>query len=331
MHATRWEARKVAIVGAGAVGSTFAYALAQSGLADEIALIDANQEILKGQALDLGHGQAFFPALHLHSGDARDYRDADVVVITAGGAQRKGESRLDLVQRNVSIVAGVVDEVVEQGCQGVIVVVSNPVDVLTYVAVRRSGWPRGRVIGSGTVLDSARLRDLLSRHCRVDVHNVHAYVIGEHGDSELVAWSLAHIAGLPVDEYCRACRVCPDWPAERAEIEKSVRDSAYHVINYKGATWFAIGLALVRIVGAILRNHRSVLTVSTLLEGEYGLEDVCLSVPCVVSGDGVERVVEASLLPEERESLARSSTILRSARDGIHLTARGGEPLRRPA
>jgi L-lactate dehydrogenase len=303
----------VVIVGAGAVGSTFAYTLAQNGLADEIALIDLNRELAEGQVLDLVHGLPFLPTVEIYQGEKSDYTDAHVIVITAGAKQRAGESRLDLLQRNATIIESTVDDIVGQHSQAVIVVVSNPVDVLTYVAQERSGWPRGRVIGSGTVLDSARFRYLLSHHCGIDVHNVHAYVLGEHGDSELAAWSMTHLAGIPIDEYCRICGRCSDWMAERREMEKAVRRSAYHIIDYKGATYFAVGLALVRIVGAILRNQRSVLTVSTVLDGEYGLANVSLSVPSIVSQSGVERILEADLSPEEQEALSRSASVLRDA------------------
>jgi L-lactate dehydrogenase len=303
----------VVIVGAGAVGSTFAYALAQNGLADEIALIDLNRELAEGQVLDLVHGLPFLPTVKIYQGERNDYTDAHVIVITAGAKQRAGESRLDLLQRNAAIIESTVDDVVGQHSQAVIVVVSNPVDVLTHVAQERSGWPRGRVIGSGTVLDSARFRYLLSHHCGIDVHNVHAYILGEHGDSELAAWSMTHLAGIPIDEYCRVCGKCSDWMAERREMEKVVMRSAYHVIDYKGATYFAVGLALVRIVGAILRNERSVLTVSTALDGEYGLANVSLSVPSIVSQSGVERILKAGLSSEELEALSRSASVLRDA------------------
>ena len=313
MTQEQWKARKVVIVGAGAVGSTFAYALAQSGLADEIALIDLNRELAEGQVLDLVHGKPFFPPVNISVGEKGDYADAQVIVIAAGASQRPGESRLDLLHRNAAITEGIVDEIVGQDSQAVILVVSNPVDILTHVASKRSGWERGRVIGSGTVLDSARFRYLLSQHCGVDVHNVHAYVLGEHGDSEVAAWSMTHVAGMPIKDYCPVCRKCGDWEKEREKVVKAVKESAYHIIDYKGATYFAIGLALVRIVGAILRNQRSVLTVSTVLDGEYDLEDVCLSVPCVVSQQGVERIVEANLSPEESEALSRSASVLREA------------------
>ncbi|MCX7682423.1 MAG: L-lactate dehydrogenase [Anaerolineae bacterium] len=314
LERARWQARKVVIVGAGAVGSTFAYALAQSGLADDIALMDVNRELAAGQVLDLAHGLPFFPPVRIHEGAPSDYADAHVIVITAGAKQRPGESRLDLLQRNVTIIQSIVDEIVAQRSHAVIVMVSNPVDVLTYAALKRSGWPRGRVIGSGTVLDSARFRYLLSQHCGVDAHNVHGYILGEHGDSEFAAWSLTHIGGMTMDDYCPICGHCNgDWPAHRRALEEEVRRSAYHIIDYKGATYFAVGLALVRIVGAILRNQRSILTVSTRLDGEYGLRNVCLSVPCIVGEAGVERILTAHLSSEEQEALVRSASILQTA------------------
>ncbi len=320
MEQKRWKARKVVVVGAGAVGSTFAYALAQSGLAEDIALLDLNRELAAGQVLDLAHGLPFFPPVHIHEAETSDYADAHVIVVTAGAKQRPGESRLDLLRRNVAIVESIVDDIVAQQSQAVVVMVSNPVDVLTYVALKRSGWSRGRVIGSGTVLDSARFRYLLSEHCGIDAHNVHGYILGEHGDSELAAWSLTHIGGMPIDDYCPICGRCAgDWHEHRRELLEMVRRSAYHVIDYKGATYFAIGLALVRITGAILRNQHSVLTVSTLLDGEYGLRDVCLSVPCVVYEAGVERIIVADLAPEEQEALERSAAILRDAIAGLRL------------
>ena len=308
----QWKARKVVIVGAGAVGSTFAYALAQHGISDEIVLTDMNSNLVKGQVLDLTHGVPFFPSVRIREGSGSDFADANVIVITAGAKmQTSGKSRLDLLQKNKAIIDSIVDEIVAHHSQAVIVVVTNPVDVLTYIAQRHTGWPRGRILGSGTVLDSARFRYLLSEKCGVDVHNVHAYILGEHGDSEFAAWSMTHFAGIAIDEYCKRCKICSDWEAERRVIEESVRSSAYHIIDYKGATYFAVGLALVRIVSAILRNERSVLTVSAVLEGEYGLSDVSLSVPCIVSQNGVERILEANLLSVEVEALSRSALILR--------------------
>jgi len=196
-------------------------------------------------------------------------------------------------------------------------IVSNPVDVLTYVALKRSGWEKGRVIGSGTVLDSSRFRHLLSKHCGVDVHNVHAYILGEHGDSEFAAWSMTNIAGINIDEYCPVCAGCSGWIRERKLIEQQVRDSAYHIINYKGSTQYAVGLALVRITAAILRSQNSILSVSTLVESDFGIKDVCLSVPCVVSDSGVTRIIEGPLSTEELSSLSNSAGILRKAIDSI--------------
>ena len=310
---SNWKSRKVVVVGAGAVGSTFAYALAQKGLADEIDLMDANRDLAEGQVLDLAHGLPFYPPVQIRVGQKQDYADAQVIVITAGARQAPGETRLALLQKNATIIASIVDEIVSQGSQAVIVVASNPVDLLTYVALKRSGWPKGRLIGSGTVLDSSRFRYLLSQHCGVDVGNVHAYFLGEHGDSEFPAWSMTHIAGVSIDDYCPMCKRCNNWQRERQRIVKTVKESAYHIINYKGATYFAIGMALVRIVGTILQDQRSVLPVSTLLEGEYGLQDVCLGVPCVVGQGGVRQIVEAPLFPEEQEALLKSASILRGA------------------
>lgn len=305
-----WKSRKIVIVGAGAVGSSFAYALAQKGLAEEIILIDANRDFAEGQALDLVHGLPYYPTVQIRAGQKQDYADAEVVVITAGAKQGPGESRLVLIQKNKTIIESIVKDIVSQQSQAVIVVATNPVDILTYVALKHSGWPKGRVFGSGTVLDSARFRYLLSQHCGVDVGNVHAYFLGEHGDSEFPAWSMTHIAGVHIDDFCPICRKCNDWQNEREMIVKTVKESAYHIINYKGATYFAIGMALVRIVGAIFQDQRSVLPVSTLLQGEYGLQDVCLGVPCVVGQGGVKQIVEAPLRKDEKEALSRSASIL---------------------
>jgi L-lactate dehydrogenase len=306
-----WKPRKVVIVGAGAVGSTFAYTLAQSGLADEIVLEDSNREFALGQVLDLAHGQAFFPPVQIREGKAEDFADAHMIVITAGSKQRPGESRLDLLQRNVKIINGIIDEIVAQKSSAVVLMVSNPVDILTYAAYKRSGWPRGRVIGSGTVLDSARFRYLLSQDCGVDVHNVHAYILGEHGDSEFPAWSMTNVAGLPIDQYCGQCEKCDEWKVTRGKIAEEVMHSAYHIIEYKGSTWFGVGLALTQIAAAILRNQHGVLTVSSVLEGEFGLSGVSLGVPCIVSQNGVERVLQVTLPPQEQAALVKSATILK--------------------
>jgi len=319
MNDDPWKPRKVVIVGAGAVGSTFAYTLAQSGLADEIALRDHNHELAMGQVLDLAHGQAFFPSVQIRVAQAEDYADAHMIVITAGAKQRPGESRLDLLQRNVKITYDIVDEIVLQKSSAVVLIVSNPVDILTYAAYKRSGWPRGRIIGSGTVLDSARFRYLLSQHCGVDVHNVHAYILGEHGDSEFAAWSMTNLAGLPIEQFCQLCSKCGDPHAARNEVAEDVKNSAYHIIDYKGSTWFGVGLALTRIAAAILRNQHGVLTVSAVLEGEFGLNGVSLGVPCILAQNGVERVLQVTLPPNEQSALVKSAAILRETIEQLEL------------
>jgi L-lactate dehydrogenase len=282
-------------------------------LADEIVLIDKNENFVRGQVLDLVHGQPFFPTVSIRVGNSSDYADAQVIVLTAGAAQRPGETRLQLLQKNAAIVRGIVADILGQNSSAVMLVVSNPVDVMTHVALKCSGWGKERVIGSGTVLDSARLRHLLSTFCRVDVHNVHGYILGEHGDTEFAAWSMTNVAGIQIDAFCPICCRCEDWARERSLIEQRVRDSAYHIIDYKGATCFAVGLALVQITGAILRGQNSVLTVSTMLEGEFGLQNVCLSVPCIVSAKGVEKIIKNPLPDNECAALSVSAAVLKQA------------------
>jgi L-lactate dehydrogenase len=302
--------RRVVVVGAGAVGSTYCYALAQSGLAEEIIVIDKNEDLAKGQVLDLVHGKPFYPNVNIRTGSPEDYTHAQLIVVTAGSSMKPGESRIQLLFKNTELMRSLAKEIAASGCKGVMLIVSNPVDVLTYVALQSSGWENGRVIGSGTVLDSARFRYLLGQHCGVDVHNVHAYILGEHGDSEFAAWSMTNIAGINIDKYCPVCEKCSNWMEEREKIVQEVRDSAYHIINYKGSTQYGVGMALIRITEAILRKQKSILSVSTLLTGEYGIRNVCLSVPCIVSSHGVERIVRSPLLKSETEALRRSASVL---------------------
>jgi L-lactate dehydrogenase len=305
--------RKVVIVGAGDVGASFAYALLQSGTAESIVLIDSRQEQAEGQALDLAQGLAFVPATVVRAGSSDDYSDAAVIVITAGSKQKPGESRLNLLKRNSQIMGQITTEIIAHESQALIVVTANPVDALTYVALKQTGWPSHRIIGAGTMLDSARFRHLLSQHCGVDVANVHAYILGEHGDSEVPAWSMAHLAGMLMNDYCPVCHKCADWSRERDRIVTEVRESAYHIIDAKGSTCYAIGLALVRIIEAILRNEHSILTVSTLLDGEFGLKDVCLSVPCIIARSGVERIIEGKMAIEELQALQSSAAVIKAS------------------
>ena len=297
---------KVVVIGAGSVGTTYIYALLQTGLAEEIALIDLDQDRVKGEIMDLSHGLPFTAPVKIKAGTYEDCADASVIVITAGAKQQSGQSRADLIRRNAKIARGICTQIAQYPSDAVAVMVTNPVDTLTQVALESLGWPRQRVIGSGTVLDSARFKFLLSRHCGIDARNVHAYIIGEHGDSEVAAWSLSHIAGISIEDYCRICGVC-EYQQHHKVIAEQVRDSAYHIIDYKGSTYYGIGLSLVRITGAILRDENSVLTVSSLLQGEYGIRDICLSVPCILGENGVVRIIDAKLAPEEQEALNRSA------------------------
>ena len=301
---------KVAIIGAGLVGSTFAYSLMINGIASEIVMLDVNQERLSGEVMDLNHGIAFVRPVLVRSGTYQDCRDADVIVIAAGTNQKPGETRIDLLGRNAAIFKQIIDQLKAVGTNAILVIATNPVDIMTYVTYRLSGFPSGRVIGSGTVLDSARLRFLLSTHCHVDPSNIHAYIIGEHGDTEVPVWSLANIAGLRFDEYCPICaRKCGALP--KAEIFNDTKQAAYQIIKGKGATYYAIGLALVEIVESIIRDEYSVLTVSSLLNGEYGLDDVCLSLPSIVSRAGVEKRILLRLSPEEEAGLKHSAAVLK--------------------
>jgi len=316
--------RKVVVVGAGAVGTTYIYALLQTGMVEEIALIDVDRDRVQGEIMDLSHGLQFIPPVSIKAGEYEDCADASMIVITAGAKQSPGQSRADLIRKNAKIVRSICSQIAVQSSDAVVVMVTNPVDTLTQIALERLGWPRQRVIGSGTVLDSARFKFMLSRHCGIDARNVHAYILGEHGDSEVAAWSLSHIAGISIEEYCRICQVC-DYKQHHKQIAEQVRDSAYHIIDYKGSTFYGIGLSLVRISGAILRDENSVLTVSALLQGEYGIHDICLSVPCIVGENGVVRIIDAQLAPQEQEALRRSAEAiaktLATARQEQHSSA----------
>ncbi|NLH44475.1 MAG: L-lactate dehydrogenase [Planctomycetes bacterium] len=298
--------RKVVVIGAGSVGTSYIYALLQTGMAEEVALIDLDRGRVEGEVMDLSHGLQFIPPVRIKAGEYEDCADASMIVVTAGAKQAPGQSRADLIRTNAKIVTAICDQISRYPSEAILVMVTNPVDTLTQVALERLGWPRQRVIGSGTVLDTARFKFMLSRHCGIDARNVHAYIIGEHGDSEVAAWSLSHVAGIPIGDYCKICGVC-DSSRYRKQIAEQVRDSAYHIIDYKGSTYYGIGLSLVRISGAILRNENSVLTVSTLLQGEYGIHGICLSVPCIVGDHGVVRIIDAQLASDEQEALTHSA------------------------
>ncbi len=306
------QADKVAIVGAGRVGSTFAYALASSGLVRDIVLVDKDAARAEGEAMDIEHAVPFHRPVAIRAGGFADTAGAVVTVITAGAAQQPGETRPALLQRNVQIMRPLVEAAVRANPSGLLLVATNPVDALTFFVLKMSGLPPGRVMGSGTVLDSARLRAELSRHYGVDARNVHAYVLGEHGDSEVVAWSAATLGNVRLLDYC-AMTGMACGPHEMRAIEERVRNAAHEIIRRKGATNFAIAAALTRIVEAIVRDEASVLTVSTLLTGEYGMDQVCLSLPAVVGRRGVLRVLPVPLQPDEVSGIQSSAAAIRTA------------------
>lgn len=301
---------KVVIVGAGSVGTTLAYTLQITGVATEIVLIDSNHELAEGQVMDMNHGLPFVPPVHIYAGEYPDCRGADVIIITAGTRQKPGQTRLDLVDCNAQICKSIVDSIISYTSEALLLVVTNPVDIMTYAVVKHSGLPPHQVIGSGTVLDSARFRYLLSQHCTIDTHNVHAYVIGEHGDSEVLLWSQVRMAGTSLELFCAHCAIgCA--PLDKTEITKAVKNSAYHIIEAKGSTNYGVALAITKIVEAVIRDENSVLTVSMMLNGEYGVSECCLSVPCVMNRKGVSRIVETELDQTERNDLNQSAQILK--------------------
>jgi L-lactate dehydrogenase len=316
----------VAIVGVGDVGATTAFALLTRGVVSEIVLVDVDEAKAEGEAMDLNHGAYFTPPTTVRTGDYADCHDADVVIVAAGAAQAPGESRLDLAEKNAGIFAEAIPAVTEGMDDGVLVPVTNPVDVLSQVAWEASDLPASRVVGSGTVLDTSRFRHVLARECGVDPGNVHAYVLGEHGDSEVLAWSRTSISGASLTEFVARHRG-PSTPAEREAIERRVREAAYEIIERKGATYYAVALAVAEIVEAICRDERSILTVSTLLNDVYGVSDVYASVPCVVGREGVREVVEFDLVDEERAAFRESAAVIRERRAALDLGLdRDGNP-----
>ena len=302
--------QKAAVIGCGFVGSTIAYTLMQKGTFSELVLIDAVQAKEEGEAMDISHGLPFAHSMDITAGRYEDIADAAVVIITAGANQKPGETRLDLVQKNSRIMKSIVDEIKRVKCEGILLIVSNPVDILTQVALEESGFPKERVIGSGTVLDTARLKYLISQKLDVDSRNVHAFIAGEHGDSELAVWSCANIYGIGLRDFARL-RGFDDFSAEMDEIYHAVRDSAYEIIERKGATYYGIGMAAARIAEAIVRDSHTVVPVSVSLNGEYGLSGLCLSIPTIIGNKGAEQVLQINLSEEEEEKLRRSASELK--------------------
>ncbi len=301
---------KVAIVGVGLVGSTYAYSLLLSGIAAEIVLIDVNRERAEGEAMDLNHAVPFANPTKICAGEYSDCEGAAITVIAAGVGQKPGETRLELVKRNAAIFGQIVPHIAEANPEGIIVVATNPVDVLTYVTLKLSGLPPHRVFGSGTILDTARFRYMLSEQLGVDPRSVHAYVVGEHGDSEVPVWSLANVAGMRLPTFSAENGI-PLTPETMDRIFRQTRDAAYEIIKRKGATYYAVAAGLMRITESILRDQRTVLSISSLVEDYYGIDDVCLSLPAVLSRRGIERVLRLDLSPREARGVRKSADVLR--------------------
>lgn len=304
---------KTAVVGAGFVGATSAYAIMNAGTASDIVMLDIDRDKLQGEVLDLDHGIMFVPPVRINAGDYEDCSDAEVVILAAGASQEPGESRMDLLKKNIKVFEAIVPRTLESGFRGIFLVVTNPVDVLTYATLRLSGFAPDRVIGSGTLLDSARFRYLIGKRCDVAPQSVHAHIIGEHGDSEVAAWSAVNISGVPFDSFCESCNR-PCGAEEKDSIFGKAKEAAYQIIEKKGATYYAIGLAVQRITQAVLRNENSVLPVSSLMQGKYGIEDVSLSLPSVVNGGGIAAVLELPLSDGEVWALRSSAQTLKEAR-----------------
>ena len=313
----RTDKRKVALVGTGMVGMSYAYSLLNQNVCDELVLLDIDKKRAEGEAMDLNHGLAFSGSnMKIYAGEYSDCRDADIVVISAGVAQKPGETRLDLLKRNAAVFRSIVEPVVSSGFNGIFLVATNPVDIMTRMVYVLSGFNPRRVLGSGTALDTARLRYLLGDYLNVDPRNVHAYVMGEHGDSEFVPWSQAMLATKPI------LSLCEDTPAscrteDLEKISEEVRSAAYKIIEAKKATYYGIGMALTRITKAILGDESSVLTVSALLLGEYGQTDVFTGVPCIINQNGIQRILKLSLSEDELKKLERSCSTLKESFQGV--------------
>ena len=298
--------QKCAIIGCGFVGATTAFTLIEHGVFSELVLIDANNKKAEGEAMDLNHGIPFAKPVKVYAGNYDDLSDCSLIIIAAGANQKPGETRIDLVKKNTAILKSIIPEITRRNKECILLILSNPVDILTYITLKISGFPKNRVIGSGTVLDTARLKYLLAEHLSVDSRNVHAFIIGEHGDSELAVWSSANISGIDLKDFCGLCGKCTSME-NIYNLYNNVRESAYKIIDSKGATYYAIAMATLRIVECIVRDEKSVIPVSTLVEGEYGINDVCMGLPSIVGKNGVERILEIPLNKNEAENLLNSA------------------------
>ena len=308
--------RKAAVIGCGFVGSATAFTLMQSRLFSELVLLDVNMEKADGEAKDIAHGIPFAGQMKIYAGTYDDAADAAIIIITAGANQKPGETRLDLVQKNTAIYQSIIPEIVKRDFGGILLIVSNPVDILTYVALKLSGVPENRVLGSGTVLDTARLKYALGEHLGVDSRSVHSFIIGEHGDSEIAAWSSTNVSGIPLNDFCEM-RGHFNHDAAMDAIAEKVKNSAYEIISKKQATYYGIAMSVKRICECIVRNERSILPVSAMMHGEYGIEDITLSMPAIVGIGGVETHVPIALSEEEAEKLVESAKKLKEVAKGL--------------
>lgn len=310
MSGNNVNVRKAAMIGCGFVGSASVFSLMQSGLFSEIVLIDADKEKAEGEAMDISHGIPFTRPMKIYAGDYDDIVDAAIIIITAGANQKPDETRLDLVHKNVGIFRSIIPEIAKRNCQGILLIVSNPVDILTYEAIKLSGFPEERVIGSGTVLDTARLKYRLGEHLQVDSRSIHAFIIGEHGDSEIAAWSSANVSGIKLDDFCEM-RGHFQHSESTKRIAEEVKNYAYEIIERKRATYYGIAQSVRKICEVIVRDERAILPVSCMMHGEYGIDDVVLSMPAIVGKNGIETKVPISLSYKEQEQLRASADTLK--------------------
>ncbi|MCF2601501.1 MAG: L-lactate dehydrogenase [Veillonellaceae bacterium] len=312
------NAKKAVMIGCGFVGSASVFALMQSGLFTEIVLIDADKAKAEGEAMDISHGIPFASPMKIYAGDYDDVADAGIIIVSAGAGQKPGETRLDLVNKNVGIFKSIIPEIAKRNFAGILLIVANPVDILTQVAIKLSGLPENRVIGSGTVLDTARLRYMLGEHLSVDSRSVHAFIVGEHGDSEVVTWSSANVSGVPLSTMCEM-RGHFKHKENTEEIAESVKNSAYEIINKKHATYYGIAMSVKRICEAIMRDEKSILPVSHMIHGACDIDGICLSMPAIVGADGIETAIPVNLDAEETAKLKESADALKQIIDTINL------------
>ncbi len=310
--------RKAVIIGCGFVGSASAFALMQSGLFSEMVLIDSDRNRAEGEALDISHGLPFAKPMKIYAGDYSDICDASIVIVTAGAGQKPGETRLDLVKKNVGIFKNIIPEIAKTDFDGILLIVANPVDILTYTAAKLSGLPENQVFGSGTVLDTARLKYEIGEHLGVDLRSVHAFILGEHGDSEIAAWSSVNVSGVPLDRFCEM-RGHHDHETAMQKIAADVRNSAYEIIEKKKATYYGIAMSVRRICEAIVLDQKSVLPVSSMQHGAFGIDGVALSMPAIVGKSGIETMVPISLNESETAALQKSAAALSEVIGGLDI------------